>query len=63
MTFTRNIPIEAYEGSIERYEKVEAIANQITDLILKSGLSYDEAGEVLRVAQKFTGQCKITSAA
>lgn len=59
--FTRNIPIEAYEGSPERLEKVEDIANRIMCLILENGLSYDEATEVLCVTQTFMGQCKITS--
>lgn len=60
MKFSCNIPIEAYEGSPDRLEKVEAIANKMMDLILENGLGYDEAQEVLGVTQSFMRQCKLT---
>lgn len=45
MRFKYNIDLHTYEGTIERCEKVEAVANKVMGLILESGLSYDEAAE------------------
>ena len=59
--FSRPYDEQSYNGSPERFQKTTDTARKIVESILKNGLSYDEAGEAINVAQKFISQCKVTS--